>query len=172
MSSETYLSYNSVLNTMCLKVSVISPRDRIFSHFVRSQTGVSFIWYHCVCTVHALFHKKNTNQNTEMSFRRAIWAEDATVTRCTKCRVEFTYRVPKHHCRKCGLIFCKDCSRSKMIVPQDELVPRPQSWWQTKLPPDLATSDEDNFRCPQRVCDPCSFQLKDMQQQLRLQVSR
>ncbi len=107
-----------------------------------------------------------------MSFRRAIWAEDATVSRCTKCRVEFSVRIPKHHCRKCGLIFCQDCSKQKMIVPQDELVIRPQGWLHTKLPVGLALSDEDNFRCPQRVCDPCSFQLRELQSQLRLQVSR
>ncbi len=106
-----------------------------------------------------------------MSIRRAIWADDGSVTRCTKCRTEFTMTVPKHHCRKCGLIFCHECSRNKMIVPQEELVARPQTWLQSKLPLDLI-SDEDNFRCPQRVCDPCSFVLKDYQPTLRLQVSR
>eukprot|EP00597_Dinobryon_sp_UTEXLB2267_P005096 CAMPEP_0170070704 /NCGR_PEP_ID=MMETSP0019_2-20121128/8894_1 /TAXON_ID=98059 /ORGANISM="Dinobryon sp., Strain UTEXLB2267" /LENGTH=424 /DNA_ID=CAMNT_0010279045 /DNA_START=174 /DNA_END=1448 /DNA_ORIENTATION=- len=33
-------------------------------------------------------------------------------------------------------------------------------------------SDEDNFRCPQRVCDTCSYQLKDLQPELRQLVSR
>lgn len=107
-----------------------------------------------------------------MSVRRAIWAEDNSVTRCTKCRNEFTLANTKHHCRKCGLIFCHECSRTKMIVPQEELVARPQSWFQSKLQLDMMISDEDNFRCPQRVCDQCSFVLKDLQPQLRLQVSR
>ena len=44
-----------------------------------------------------------------MSFRRAIWAEDSTVTHCTKCRAEFKpfpapIGVPKHHCRRCGYL--------------------------------------------------------------------
>jgi hypothetical protein len=106
-----------------------------------------------------------------MSFRRAIWAEDATVTCCTKCRAEFNYKVYKHHCRKCGLIFCSDCSHNKMIIPKEELVLRPASWVTAKLPGNFL-SDEDNFRCPQRVCDPCSFQLRDLQPQLRQQVAR
>lgn len=110
-----------------------------------------------------------------MSFRKAIWADDSTVTQCTKCRATFDYRVYKHHCRKCGLIFCHDCSRHKMIIPKDELVDRPPTqglqWFQSKLPSDII-SDEDNWRCPQRVCDPCSFQLKDLQPDLRQQVSR
>lgn len=110
-----------------------------------------------------------------MSFRRAIWADDSTVAQCTKCRVPFDYRVYKHHCRKCGLIFCHDCSRQKMIIPREELVERPPNqgfqWFQAKLPTEII-SDEDNWRCPQRVCDPCSFQLKDLQSDLRQQVSR
>jgi hypothetical protein len=62
-----------------------------------------------------------------------------------------------------------------MIIPREELVDRPPSqgfqWFQSKLPTDII-SDEDNWRCPQRVCDPCSFQLKDLQPDLRQQVSR
>lgn len=62
-----------------------------------------------------------------------------------------------------------------MIIPKDELVDRPPTqglqWFQSKLPSDII-SDEDNWRCPQRVCDPCSFQLKDLQPDLRQQVSR
>eukprot|EP01038_Epipyxis_sp_PR26KG_P011820 gene11820-15818_t len=107
-----------------------------------------------------------------MSFRRAIWADDTTVTHCTKCRTEFNFRVFKHHCRKCGLIFCNDCSRQKVIIPQEALVPRPSPWIFLKLPDPGIISDEDNFRCPQRVCDGCYYQLKDIQADLRQQVSR
>jgi hypothetical protein len=104
-------------------------------------------------------------------FRRAVWADDQTVTHCTKCRLEFNFKTYKHHCRKCGLIFCDECSHTKYIIPQVDLVPRPQNWWLQKVPVGII-SDEDNYRCPQRVCDPCSFQLKDIQADLRLQVSR
>lgn len=105
-----------------------------------------------------------------MSFRRAVWADDNTVSSCTKCRTEFSFAVPKHHCRRCGLIFCNKCSRNKMIVPREELVSRPNNWLK-KIPGDVL-NDEDNFRCPQRVCDPCSYNLKDLQTDLRQQVSR
>ena len=86
-----------------------------------------------------------------MTFRRAIWAEDSTVTHCTKCRSEFRafpppIGLPKHHCRRCGLIFCAECSKSKMIVPQEELVPRPPPpMWVSSIASAIV-SDEDNFR--------------------------
>lgn len=112
-----------------------------------------------------------------MSFRRAIWAEDSSVTHCTKCRSEFKpfpppIGLPKHHCRRCGLIFCSECSKTKMIVPKEELVPRPPPPLWINSITSVIVSEEDNFRCPQRVCDPCSFRLKDIQPELRHQVSR
>jgi len=106
------------------------------------------------------------SEKLTMSFRRAIWVEDQTVLSCTKCRTEFNYSVPKHHCRKCGLIFCHECTRNKCIVPQDELVPRPPNWLSVTL------ANEDNFRMPQRVCDSCCYQLRDIQEELRQAVSR
>jgi len=57
-----------------------------------------------------------------------------------------------------------------MIIPKDELVIRPTNWAANKLPGDF--SDEDNYRAPQRVCDPCSFTLRDIQADLRQQVAR
>mmetsp|Transcript_29128 Transcript_29128/g.66045 ORF Transcript_29128/g.66045 Transcript_29128/m.66045 type:complete len:387 (-) Transcript_29128:14-1174(-) len=103
-----------------------------------------------------------------MSFRRAIWVEDDTVLSCTKCRIEFSYTVLKHHCRKCGLIYCNECARHKAIVPQEELVPRPSSW----VTNNIFLSNEDNYRCPQRACDTCFQQLADKQSELRQEVSR
>ena len=104
-------------------------------------------------------------------FRRALWADDATAKECTKCRAEFSLMCMKHHCRRCGLIYCNECTKKKLIVPEEEIVPRPQNWLQGKLPREVMT-DEDDFRAPQRVCDPCSFQIRDLQTELRLRVSR
>jgi lipid-binding SYLF domain-containing protein len=60
-----------------------------------------------------------------------------------------------------------------MIVPEDDLVLRPPNWFESNVPNGLGVlSDEDNFRKPQRICDPCSYQLKDLQPDLRLLVSR
>jgi len=104
--------------------------------------------------------------------RRAIWQDDESTSYCTKCKVEFKYpTVLKHHCRRCGLIYCADCTSSKLLVPADELVPRPPNWIQTKLPNDF-NLDEDNFRIPQRVCDQCSHIVRNLQGELRTSVAK
>jgi len=57
-----------------------------------------------------------------------------------------------------------------MIIPEEDLVVRPDNWIVKNVPMEI--QNEDDYRKPQRVCDPCSFQLKDLQPDLRLLVSR
>ncbi|ETO06443.1 hypothetical protein RFI_30949 [Reticulomyxa filosa] len=66
------------------------------------------------------------------------WAEDKDFTNCPKCNKLFTVIERKHHCRKCGQIFCNGCSINKAVLP------------------------EMGFGEPVRVCDFCWERLKDL----------
>ena len=103
---------------------------------------------------------------------RANWTDDEFVSACHRCRSEFSLFNLKHHCRNCGLIFCDKCSSTKMLIPEQQLVIRPPIAWvkQYNLPNLLP--DEDNYRIPHRVCDPCSYQLREVQGELRKSISR
>jgi hypothetical protein len=48
--------------------------------------------------------------------RDILWQKDEYVNDCNKCKSMFTVIRRKHHCRKCGYIFCDDCSSKKMIL--------------------------------------------------------
>ncbi|XP_030026031.2 RUN and FYVE domain-containing protein 2 isoform X1 [Manduca sexta] len=48
--------------------------------------------------------KAGTNEETP------TWTSDKDATACTACSKEFNITRRKHHCRKCGLIFCAACS--------------------------------------------------------------
>lgn len=97
--------------------------------------------------------------------RRGFWQDDASATECTKCRTSFGYTVFKHHCRSCGLIYCDTCSASRLLIPEEQLVRRPNNWVKEKLPEGF--DDPDSFRIPKRVCDACSHQLRGVQGELR-----
>jgi len=43
--------------------------------------------------------------------RDPMWIDDDTVTQCMNCKTTFTLTNRRHHCRKCGKIFCGDCSK-------------------------------------------------------------
>lgn len=89
--------------------------------------------------------------------------------KCTQCHVEFGFQTFKYNCRKCGLLFCDDCTKNRCIIPQEEIAQLPTSSWN---PVDMMASTENDFRKPQRVCYSCYFALKDQQEELRLAVSK
>jgi len=42
------------------------------------------------------------------------WTPDKEVTTCLGCQVKFDFIKRKHHCRRCGHIFCNKCCSSKV----------------------------------------------------------
>eukprot|EP00656_Telonema_subtile_P023682 TRINITY_DN2523_c0_g1_i7.p1 TRINITY_DN2523_c0_g1~~TRINITY_DN2523_c0_g1_i7.p1 ORF type:complete len:229 (+),score=49.75 TRINITY_DN2523_c0_g1_i7:83-769(+) len=65
--------------------------------------------------------------------RPYVWVEDDDVSECTRCSTGFGMFNRKHHCRRCGKVFCDKCSKNR-----------------TKLPPEDGYGDEKV-----RVCQPC-----------------
>eukprot|EP01119_Soliformovum_irregulare_P011322 TRINITY_DN2824_c2_g1_i1.p1 TRINITY_DN2824_c2_g1~~TRINITY_DN2824_c2_g1_i1.p1 ORF type:complete len:574 (-),score=219.75 TRINITY_DN2824_c2_g1_i1:123-1844(-) len=64
------------------------------------------------------------------------WMSDEHVKYCPLCTKDFNALRRKHHCRRCGRIFCNECSSQKLILP------------------------ELNSKKPKRVCTVCFQQLK------------
>lgn len=50
-----------------------------------------------------------------------LWVPDHAVSRCTGCGIEFWLGRRRHHCRKCGRIFCHDCSEHATPIPAEQL---------------------------------------------------
>jgi FYVE zinc finger len=45
------------------------------------------------------------------------WLPDDSVSLCGICHERFWILLRKHHCRKCGKIFCKNCSAKRILIP-------------------------------------------------------
>ncbi|XP_065568670.1 RUN and FYVE domain-containing protein 1-like isoform X2 [Artemia franciscana] len=67
------------------------------------------------------------------------WIDDDLVTHCKLCNKPFNLTRRKHHCRKCGEIFCGDCSSKQRILP--ELPHKPVRVCDTCFSSDSETSD-------------------------------
>lgn len=77
------------------------------------------------------------------------WLPDSAASACMLCSVRFhPIMCSRHHCRYCGGIFCRDCSKGRSLVPAK-----------------FRVSD------PQRVCDVCFVRLESVQPYLMDQVS-
>lgn len=48
---------------------------------------------------------------------RSKWKPESKVSKCEHCDREFYYLFrTKHHCRKCGLVFCSEYKYYKLLV--------------------------------------------------------
>ena len=45
------------------------------------------------------------------------WVLDKTTNKCSDCNINFNIIKRKHHCRNCGKIFCNNCSKNRIIIP-------------------------------------------------------
>ncbi|KAK3127703.1 hypothetical protein QOZ80_7AG0577260 [Eleusine coracana subsp. coracana] len=90
------------------------------------------------------------NEENELLYRRyrelllmdpPEWLPDSSTNVCMQCHSPFTALTRgRHHCRFCGSIFCKDCSKGRCLMPM-----------------------KFRLRDPQRVCDVCYEKLEPLQ---------
>lgn len=58
-----------------------------------------------------LTKKTNPNVSLENNLLCKLWVPNNYSNRCTKCKKKFNFFNRKHHCRGCGQLFCKECSK-------------------------------------------------------------
>ncbi|TRM67932.1 hypothetical protein BD626DRAFT_394536 [Schizophyllum amplum] len=73
----------------------------------------------------------------------AQWERDDSVRDCRDCGRRFTFLLRRHHCRRCGRIFCDRCSSYRALLDPSEIVQDPV------FPEASFTSGT------QRVCEAC-----------------
>jgi len=45
------------------------------------------------------------------------WVPNKEQKNCTSCNCQFDWMKRRHHCRRCGFVFCCDCTRYKSLLP-------------------------------------------------------
>lgn len=50
------------------------------------------------------------------------WLEDEAADNCMQCQHEFSFFNRKHHCRKCGGLFCSSCASNWLALPQHMII--------------------------------------------------
>ncbi|KAH9994110.1 FYVE zinc finger-domain-containing protein [Russula compacta] len=73
----------------------------------------------------------------------ARWERDHHVRNCRDCQRRFSFLLRRHHCRRCGRIFCDRCSSYRVPLDPSEIVQDPIS-------PESSASTSS-----QRVCRSC-----------------
>ncbi|EEB16469.1 zinc finger protein FYVE domain-containing protein, putative [Pediculus humanus corporis] len=50
------------------------------------------------------------------------WVPDNEISHCTSCKGKFNFTKRKHHCRRCGRIYCSSCSCYRIPLPRMSFV--------------------------------------------------
>jgi FYVE zinc finger len=77
---------------------------------------------------------------------RGQWMNDSNSDSCLSCAKSFDIFVWRHHCRRCGGLFCEACSLRKLHIPEAMLVNVTSS--STFYKPDVSAYN--------RCCDSCA----------------
>lgn len=111
----------------------------------------------------------STNNGSLSRTRRAVahdapaWAPDASAKECTGCGRGFNLFRRRHHCRRCGLIFCNACAAKRVLADLPENV---RDFVPVRAPGEVDVSSSalaggnsvegvDDPRAAMRVCNGC-----------------
>ena len=55
----------------------------------------------------------------------SLWLADSSSDVCMMCKIPFDLLIRRHHCRKCGLIFCGGCCSNYIKLPTNLILCAP-----------------------------------------------
>ncbi|KAL4224675.1 Pleckstrin y domain-containing F member 2 [Mactra antiquata] len=102
---------------------LISPKK---SFVVYAATGVEKQQWisHIKKCVSDLLNKRGIPQDLSTENDSPVWVPDSSASKCMHCkRSQFSMLNRRHHCRKCGLVVCNDCSNKRWLLPQQSSKP-------------------------------------------------
>lgn len=60
----------------------------------------------------------NENSSSPFYLSEPHWTPDKDIQNCTECNTKFDFLRRKHHCRRCGNIYCGSCCDTRIGLPR------------------------------------------------------
>jgi FYVE zinc finger len=60
-------------------------------------------------------------------FQLGQWMSDSESDSCLECKSSFNLLLRRHHCRRCGGLFCDNCTSKRILIPDALFVVPPNS---------------------------------------------
>ena len=75
----------------------------------------------CKLLSHSLAcHPPSVSKKKKISQTGPNWADDKSAEFCQSCGFQFNVLIRRHHCRHCGLLFCRYCAQDRWPLPKYE----------------------------------------------------
>ena len=86
----------------------------------------------------------------DLLLHRGQWMHDSGSNICLQCKSTFSLLIRRHHCRRCGGLFCNSCSNNWLMIPEQVMITTTSS-------PFLGDSDHKVLN---RCCSSCESFIK------------
>lgn len=101
---------------------VCSPMKSFILFASTSVEKHNWIKYISVCRQKLLASRNSISglpQSSPTEFESSpVWVPDSEASICMHCRKsQFNFINRRHHCRKCGIVCCSNCSEQKFLLP-------------------------------------------------------
>ncbi|XP_052121270.1 zinc finger FYVE domain-containing protein 21 isoform X2 [Frankliniella occidentalis] len=80
-----------------------------FKRLVRSKSGLRIV-------------PANDDMKSPFLLSEPPWTPDSETNNCTECKSKFGFTLRRHHCRRCGLIYCGQCCATRLPLPRMSFV--------------------------------------------------
>ncbi|XP_037073255.1 zinc finger FYVE domain-containing protein 21-like [Pollicipes pollicipes] len=62
----------------------------------------------------------NNTERSPFELKEPTWSPDKETSECSnsKCGLKFDFLKRRHHCRRCGQIFCGQCCQARVMLPR------------------------------------------------------
>ncbi|GAA5896655.1 uncharacterized protein JCM6883_006971 [Sporobolomyces salmoneus] len=99
----------------------------------------------------SFFPTTSRSSSGQYAQHRTAWEPDEVANECRRCGTGFTFFKRKHHCRRCGLVCCANCTTHKDPIDPYLVVREPG------IPPTLEDLQPWSLSTPllYRTCDSC-----------------
>ncbi|KAJ1338822.1 hypothetical protein BSLG_006459 [Batrachochytrium salamandrivorans] len=67
--------------------------------------------------IHIVKPRRTQAYVPSMTSISGVWQKDSEASTCFNCVCKFTFMLRRHHCRRCGNIFCDGCSSRRVMIP-------------------------------------------------------
>lgn len=115
--NEAFKFENLADNEKAINRMLISTSEKSFE-VIADDYSDKQEWLNHFNSVVSEATKKSTDKRKKSLTVAPVWQPDVSSKSCKICKSKFSVFKRRHHCRKCGLLVCNECSRGRILLKE------------------------------------------------------
>ncbi|ORC87368.1 putative zinc finger protein [Trypanosoma theileri] len=118
IANRVTMSYEQEVKEAILNLEIEHTQDRekALQRLIESQNQALLTAVQVASAI-PLMERRLIAKDVSDPYNRQQWQRNESVTCCQSCHRAFTLITTRHHCRRCGIIYCHHCSSHAGVLP-------------------------------------------------------